>query len=575
MTRLSFRHHPLAKLAVAAIAVFLVTGNGLAGADPSFADAHPVNGLAALNVDGTALVDGISCSSNGNCGAIGTYTDGSRLSQGFVVTETGDVWGTAEPIPGLIALNAHGNVDDVMSISCTATGECSASGDYLDANSVRQVFLVTEHGGSWGSAVTLPRDPSLPASLAATSSSISCASPGNCVAGGFYLDGAGTATQSWVATQTGGTWANAIELPGTATLNQGILGTVVSIACPAVGSCAATGIYTDSSNHFQAYVDSETSGTWGTAVPVPGLVSINTGGFASANQLVCSSVGRCAIGGGYTLAGGAGEAFVADETGGVWGNAIEVPGSVTLNTGQSAIVDSIACPSDGSCEAVGVYEDSSQNYHAMVASESGGVWGPAAEMPGTAALNVDGAAEAYDVSCVSAGDCRAVGYYLDGSNNYQAFVATESGGVWAGSVEAPGSAALNTEGDAELTVVSCTSDGACSAAGQYKDSAGSLQGMILDASTAPATAPAAPGVSAASHAKGKITVTVHPGSNGGDPVTAYQYSLNGGPWRKGSSGGTRFVVSHLKSKSKVHVRVRAVNAVGPSGPSRSVTVKVK
>jgi hypothetical protein len=574
MTRPSLRLHPLAGFAIVASALVLVLG-GVAGADPTFANAHTVNGLGTLNVDGTANIDDLSCSSNGNCGAIGTYTDSKRLVQGFVVNETADVWGTAIPIPGLLALNGGGNVSDFSSISCTGTGECSATGDYLDSSGTRQVFLVTEHGGAWGSAIILPRDPSLPASLAATSASIACASPGNCVAGGGYVDGAGTAVQSWVATQSSGTWANAIELPGTAALNQGVLGTVSSIACPAAGSCSVTGAYSSSSNAVQGYVDSQTSGTWGTAVPVPGLSALNTGGLAVAGQIVCSSVGRCAIGGGYTLVGGALEAFVGDETGGVWGNAIEVPGSVTLNTGQNAGVDSVACASDGSCEAVGYYKDSSGNFHAMVASESGSTWGSAAEMPGTAALNTGGAAEAFDVSCVSAGDCRAVGYYLDSSNNYQAFLATETGGAWSGAVEAPGSAALNTEGNAQLSVVSCTSDGACSAGGQYKDSSGSLQGMIMDASTAPATAPAAPHISAASHAKGKITVTVHPGSNGGDPVTSYQYSLNGGAWRRGSGGATTFTISHLKSKSRVRVRVRAVNAVGPSGPSGSVTVKVR
>ncbi|MFI5036366.1 MAG: fibronectin type III domain-containing protein, partial [Acidimicrobiales bacterium] len=76
-------------------------------------------------------------------------------------------------------------------------------------------------------------------------------------------------------------------------------------------------------------------------------------------------------------------------------------------------------------------------------------------------------------------------------------------------------------------------------------------------------------------AKGKVTLTVSPGTDGGSPITAYQYSMNGGAWRQGSSGATSFIVSHLKSKSKVHLRVRAVNAIGPSGPSASVTVKVR
>jgi hypothetical protein len=70
-------------------------------------------------------------------------------------------------------------------------------------------------------------------------------------------------------------------------------------------------------------------------------------------------------------------------------------------------------------------------------------------------------------------------------------------------------------------------------------------------------------------------VTVVPGSDGGSPVTAFQYSINSGAWRHGSNGAVTFKVSHLKPKSKVHVRVRALNVAGASAPSRSVTVKVR
>ena len=124
------------------------------------------------------------------------------------------------------------------------------------------------------------------------------------------------------------------------------------------------------------------------------------------------------------------------------------------------------------------------------------------ELPGTAELNGGGNAAGFSVACVSAGDCRAVGAYTDSSNNSQAFLATETGGVWGSAAEASGSAALNVEGEAALVVVSCSSDGGCSAGGQYKDAAGSFQGMLIDAATPPPTAPAAPSATASSHAKG-------------------------------------------------------------------------
>lgn len=574
MTRFQFPRRAALRLVGVTCALVLVAA-GVAAADPAFTSTHAVTGLATLNADGTAVVDDVSCFSNGNCGAIGTYTDSSRHIQGFVANEVAGTWGSAEPIPGLAALNAGDTVSDYVSISCTAANACTAGGSYTDSSQLHQAFLVDEVQGSWNSAIAMPRSGSLPVGLPAAVTALACTSPGNCVAAGEYINGAQTAEETFLATETGGTWAGAVPEPGEGALNAGALSAVSSIACPAAGDCQLTGIYSDGSSKVQGYVDSESNGTWAGAVAIPGLISLNTGGAAIANEIACSSVGRCAIAGGYSLVGGAGESFVDDEVGGTWGTAQELPASATLNVGGDSLLNSIACPSDGSCEAVGYYSDSSTTNQAMVASESNGTWGNAAEMPGTAELNGGGSASGFSVSCVSAGDCRAVGAYTDSSNNSQAFLATESGGVWGASTEASGSAALNTEGEAELGVISCTSDGGCSAGGQYKDSSGSFQGMLIDAVTPPATAPAAPTARASSHAKGKLTVTVTPGANGGSPITSYQYSLNGGAWKHGSDGAATFTVGHQKPGAKDHVRVRAVNAVGDSSASPSVTVKIR
>jgi len=48
---------------------------------------------------------------------------------------------------------------------------------------------------------------------------------------------------------------------------------------------------------------------------------------------------------------------------------------------------------------------------------SGGTVGTAKEVPGTATLNRGGSAAVDSVSCVSAGNCSAGGYYFDGSGN--------------------------------------------------------------------------------------------------------------------------------------------------------------
>jgi hypothetical protein len=56
----------------------------------------------------------------------------------------------------------------------------------------------------------------------------------------------------------------------------------------------------------------------------------------------------------------------------------------------------------------------------------GDTWGTAEEVPGTATLNQGGDAGAESVSCASAGNCTAGGYYTDGSSHSQAFVVSET-----------------------------------------------------------------------------------------------------------------------------------------------------
>ena len=61
-----------------------------------------------------------------------------------------------------------------------------------------------------------------------------------------------------MVSQVNGTWQTAIEVPGTAALNQGGSADVSSVSCASAGNCSAGGDYQDSSGHFQAFVVSET-----------------------------------------------------------------------------------------------------------------------------------------------------------------------------------------------------------------------------------------------------------------------------------------------------------------------------
>ncbi len=82
----------------------------------------------------------------------------------------------------------------------------------------------------------------------------------------------------------------------------------------------------------------------------------------------------------------------------------------------------MSCAAAGSCTAGGLYTGGAGHEQAFVVTEAGARWGPAMEVPGTAALNKGGAAGIASVSCGAAGSCAAVGHYTDGSGHEHAFV---------------------------------------------------------------------------------------------------------------------------------------------------------
>ena len=274
----------------------------------------------------------------------------------------------------------------------------------------------------WHAAIEVPGTATLNQGGGAEITSVSCASPGNCSAGGDYLDSSDH-RQVFVASQVNGTWHAAIEVPGTAALNQGGLARVFEVSCASAGNCSAGGFYEDNLDSNQAFVVSQVNGIWHAAIEAPGTAALNTGGGGAAvNSVSCASAGNCAAGGSYADSSGFEQAFVVSEVNGTWHAAIEVPGTATLNQGGDAAVNSVSCASAGNCAAGGSYSNRGQ---AFVVSEVNGTWHAAIEVPGTAALNQGGDAAVNSVSCAMAGNCAADGYYTDSSRHGHAFVVNE------------------------------------------------------------------------------------------------------------------------------------------------------
>src|SRR5260221_2026657 len=99
-------------------------------------------------------------------------------------------------------------------------------------------------------------------------------------------------------------WRRAQKVAGVPVLNKGGEGKIQWVSCTWAGNCGAGGYYTGGSSHHQVLVVSQVHDTWHTAIPVPGVIALNTGGQANIGSMSCTSAGNCSAGGYYTIDNG-------------------------------------------------------------------------------------------------------------------------------------------------------------------------------------------------------------------------------------------------------------------------------
>ena len=439
--------------------------------------AREMPGTAALNQGGSAQVNSVSCSSPGNCSAGGFYTDSAGGDQAFVVSEVKGTWRAPIEVPGTAALN-KGQYAWVNSVSCASAGNCSAGGFY--GNNGLQAFVVSETNGVWHKAIEVPGSAALNRRGGASVQSVSCAKPGDCSVGGSYL---AKNFQAFVASEINGIWQKAIQVPGTASVpppgDATPTAQVNSVSCVSAGNCIIGGSY-DVSSTVQAFVAGEVNGIWHKALKVPGSAALNVGGYAQVSSVSCGSAGDCSAGGYFTDSRGFEQLMVVNEVNGTWHRAIEVPGTAALNLGDFVQFSAVSCASAGNCSAGGSYLGSGSLSKPFVVNEVNGTWQNAIEVPGMAALTTGPVfSEVVSVSCASAGNCSAGGWYTDSADHTQPFVVDEVNGTWHNAIEVPGITTLNQGGDAAINAMSCAPAGGCSAIGFYTDSSGHRQLFVV------------------------------------------------------------------------------------------------
>jgi hypothetical protein len=243
----------------------------------------------------------VSCSSPGNCTAVGTYYEADRDSQGFTVSSVDGTWSTARTVvfpPNTFNTRAEAEAHDV---SCPSNGNCTVVGYFADTTGAYRGYAVSSSGGVWSTTHTLEPGSWL--------DSVSCTSAGNCTAVGIVYSP--PRTYAIRITSVDGVWGQTQEVSFPAAAQNSVTTVLDRVSCGSAGSCTATGYFRNTDGANEAFTTTSVGGVWGTARPVvyaTGSGASRRPGYIKA--VSCTSGGLCTVGGRFTLSSGNNEIFV-------------------------------------------------------------------------------------------------------------------------------------------------------------------------------------------------------------------------------------------------------------------------
>jgi hypothetical protein len=329
----------------------------------------------ALTSDSYGVASGlaeVSCTADGTCAAIGSYEDTSGKSPYYIETLINGAWtATTIPVSGLSDPASANPSASVYSVSCGGAGTCVAVGEYQTASGLEDGLIETLTGGIWRPTATPLIGQSDPASTTDDNvqlTGVSCSENGTCVAIGSYFD-ENFEEQGLIETLSAGTWT-----PMTAPLGglsdpaaaNAVPPYLSAVSCPSNGICTAVGQYTDTSGLSQGLIETLADGTWTpTTAPIGGLIDPAS---ASLDTVSCAPGGTCAATGLYGDTSGSYQSLTETLTGGTW-----TPTNPSLDglsdpaaANSSAGVGSVSCSTATFCVAVGEYEDTANTNQGLI-----------------------------------------------------------------------------------------------------------------------------------------------------------------------------------------------------------------
>ncbi len=337
---------------------------------------------------GSTILGPVSCPAKGNCTAVGSY----HKNGAFTLAEhwNGASW-AIQPTPN----PPSGSNPSLNGVSCGSPANCIAVGDKNPSKTGGDQPLAEQWDGTRWTLLPI----SLPAGAAdAYLEEVSCASPSDCTAVGWYDQASNLPNQPLAEHWNGTNWtAERVPLPPDANITF-----LEGVSCPATLNCVAVGSYGVLGQETGLFAERWNGSRWTVQVlPHP------AGSAFLLNSVSCPSGRSCtAVGGSYN--GSQQQASIVERWNGTsWALQADAAPAYTMLSG-------VSCPSATACTAVGTAWAGLGSKAAMVAEHWNGTTWTIQATPAPRKAKQTGFG---GVSCLATLYCTAVSSYNPGNGD--------------------------------------------------------------------------------------------------------------------------------------------------------------
>jgi hypothetical protein len=370
-------------------AVICVAMGGLLLGMPKVGAAEPG---AHGSGDSEFSLSGVSCTSPSYCMAVGSYDSLKGTTVPFTEEWNGTSW-TSIPV-------SAPKFSDLFDVKCFDSSDCLAVG------STRYGTLAESWNGTdW----TVVPSPSPKDEISSELESLSCVSPKNCQAVGYYVRSSGSSS-AYLTLAAG--WNGTRWVQETSPNPEGVTGSeLFAVSCQRPDTCFAVGGSFNSVGNSHTLAEKWNGGSWSllpSADEHPGQEN-TLEGIDCTTQIDCIAVGS------YFARSGSNFPLIEKWNGSVWT-------IVTGATHDGALIG-VSCSSSSACMAVGFSPSG-----AFTEMMSGSTWTvektPNPKGTGHSALLVS-------VSCAQVASCQAVGFDTgSGSDTTYNLIDSWNGSRW-------------------------------------------------------------------------------------------------------------------------------------------------